>query len=70
MVVAGYVLSVFNHLQEEHGRMTPGGNTPIRRRGGNSQSQTQKPPDGSTTPAAVEFSQELIKNEMTQQMFT
>ncbi len=39
MIVAGYILSVYNSLQEEAQRLTPG-NTPIRRRGA-TQTQTQ-----------------------------
>ncbi|KAJ8316138.1 hypothetical protein KUTeg_006152 [Tegillarca granosa] len=39
MIVAGYILSIYNHLQEEQQRMTPG-NTPVKRRH-ESQSQVQ-----------------------------
>ena len=38
MMVAGYILAVHQHLEEEQFRNTPG-NTPVRRRGQSSQSQ-------------------------------
>ncbi|XP_013399576.1 DNA polymerase epsilon catalytic subunit A [Lingula anatina] len=72
MIVAGYILAVYKQVQEEARSMTPG-NTPIRRRH-TSQSQTQTNPavksmDGAATPAQVEFSQNLIEGDLTQQMF-
>ena len=66
MIVAGYILSVYSHLQDEQGRSTPG-QTPVRRR---QASQTQNlPPDTTTTPATVTFTQELIAGDLAQQMF-
>ncbi|XP_069115944.1 LOW QUALITY PROTEIN: DNA polymerase epsilon catalytic subunit A-like [Argopecten irradians] len=68
MIVAGYILSVYTNVMEEHQRLTPG-NTPVKRRH-NSQSQSQqKPLETSATPATVTFSQELIAGDLAQQMF-
>ena len=38
MIVAGYILAVFQYQTDEQQRLTPG-NTPIRRRGGSQMSQ-------------------------------
>ncbi|XP_060084893.1 DNA polymerase epsilon catalytic subunit A-like, partial [Ylistrum balloti] len=68
MIVAGYILSVYTNVMDEHQRLTPG-NTPVKRRH-NSQSQSQqKPLETSATPATVTFSQELIAGDLAQQMF-
>lgn len=40
MIVAGYILSIYSHMQEEQHRMTPG-NTPVKRRH-SSQSQVSR----------------------------
>ncbi|XP_048254478.1 DNA polymerase epsilon catalytic subunit A-like isoform X1 [Haliotis rufescens] len=65
MIVAGYILSVYNQIDEEQRRLTPG-NTPIRRR---DSSQTQKHLDPSATPSTVSFAQDLVQGELAQQMF-
>ncbi|KAH3704590.1 hypothetical protein DPMN_079648 [Dreissena polymorpha] len=65
MIVAGYILSVYNNLHEEQQRLTPG-STPVRRRHG---TQSQPVPDTTTTPSAVSFAQNLIQGELAQQMF-
>lgn len=41
MIIAGYILSIYNHMQEEQQRLTPG-NTPIRRHDNSSQTQVDK----------------------------
>ena len=38
MIVAGYILAVFQYQTDEQQRLTPG-NTPVRRRGGSQMSQ-------------------------------
>ena len=38
MIVAGYILAVYQYQMDEQRRLTPG-NTPIRRRGGSQMSQ-------------------------------
>ena len=38
MIIAGYILAVYQMQEEESTRLTPG-NTPVRRRGGSQQSQ-------------------------------
>lgn len=65
MIVAGYILAVYNNLQEESCRLTPG-NTPIRRR---HMSQTQTILDATAMPSAVSFAQNLIQGDLAQQMF-
>ncbi|KAL5019574.1 hypothetical protein ScPMuIL_002466 [Solemya velum] len=65
MIVAGYILSIYNHMQEEQQRMTPG-STPIRRH--DNSSQTQKP-DSTAIPATITFAQELVQGDLSQQMF-
>ena len=40
MIVAGYILAVFQYQMDEQQRLTPG-NTPIRRRGGSQMSQVR-----------------------------
>ncbi|KAK3581719.1 hypothetical protein CHS0354_015350 [Potamilus streckersoni] len=65
MIIAGYLLSVYNNLQEEQRRLTPG-NTPVRR---HNQSQTQVIMDNTTTPGSVSFAQNLISQDLAQQMF-
>ncbi|CAC5377738.1 POLE [Mytilus coruscus] len=69
MIVAGYILSIYNHMQEEQRRMTPG-NTPIKIITTVSRSQSQTPvmpPE--TTPSSVSFAQDLIQGDLAQQMF-
>ncbi|XP_077998858.1 DNA polymerase epsilon catalytic subunit A-like [Glandiceps talaboti] len=65
MIVAGYILAVYQHSVEEQRRHTPG-NTPIRRRGN---SQTQKVVDTGTTPSTVSFAQDLVSGELSQRLF-
>ncbi|XP_052824360.1 DNA polymerase epsilon catalytic subunit A-like [Octopus bimaculoides] len=64
MIVAGYILSMYNEIQDEHRRRTPG-NTPVQRRS----SQTQTITDYSTAPSIVTFAQDLIQGDLAQQMF-
>lgn len=67
MIIAGYILAIHKHIQEEQDRVTPG-NTPIRRR--NNQSQTQKTQgDLTTTPSLVGYSQGLVDEELSQRLF-
>ncbi|XP_074652055.1 DNA polymerase epsilon catalytic subunit A-like [Tubulanus polymorphus] len=74
MIVAGYIMSVYEHLHEEHNRLTPG-NTPVRRRR-NSLSQTTQTPTSNpaatattaATPVTVQFSQQLISKDIQQNL--
>ncbi|XP_041470272.1 DNA polymerase epsilon catalytic subunit A-like isoform X2 [Lytechinus variegatus] len=67
MIIAGYILAIHKHIKEEQERATPG-NTPIRRR--NNQSQTQKTQgDPTTTPSLVSYSQGLVDEELSQRLF-
>lgn len=65
LIVAGYILSVYNQLQEEQKVQTPG-NTPVKRR---HNSQSQKVVETTTTPQSVTFAQELVAGDLAQQMF-
>ncbi|XP_033110052.1 DNA polymerase epsilon catalytic subunit A-like isoform X2 [Anneissia japonica] len=66
MTIAGYILAIYQHLQEDMLQNTPG-NTPVRRRG-NTQTQLSNA-DPSTTPSIVGFSQELISGDLSQRLF-
>ena len=69
MIVAGYMLAIYQNSQEQQRQNTPG-NTPVRRRG-NTQTQVSQPheADSTTTPATVEYAQTLIKGELSQRLF-
>ncbi|EDO36342.1 predicted protein, partial [Nematostella vectensis] len=67
IVIAGHIHAMYKHALEERRIIEPG-TTPIRRRGGSSQSQRAK--ESSTTPGHVNFAQERIQGEMTQQLFS
>ncbi|KAK2153411.1 hypothetical protein LSH36_298g04118 [Paralvinella palmiformis] len=65
MIIAGYILSVYRHLQEVSLERTPG-STPVQRR---SNTQTQITLDSLTTPDVKEFVQDLIQKDLCQNMF-
>ncbi|XP_077864309.1 DNA polymerase epsilon catalytic subunit A-like [Saccoglossus kowalevskii] len=65
MIIAGYILAVYQHSKEEQQHHTPG-NTPIRKRGN---TQTQKSSDTTATPSTVNFAQDLVAGELSQQLF-
>lgn len=67
IVVAGHIHAMYKHSLEERRIIQPG-TTPIRRRGGSSQSQ--KTVQSSATPSLVSFAQERIQGELTQQLFS
>ncbi|ESO90687.1 hypothetical protein LOTGIDRAFT_217825 [Lottia gigantea] len=66
MLIAGYILSVYNQMLEEQRRFTPG-NTPLHNRFDSS--QTPVVIDTSATPSTITFSQNLVQGELAQQMF-
>ena len=70
MIIAGYILAIHKHFQDEQERVTPG-NTPIRRRNNQSQTQTQQPQHGdlTTTPGLVSYAQGLVDEELSQRLF-
>ncbi|XP_071480194.1 DNA polymerase epsilon catalytic subunit A-like [Diadema antillarum] len=69
MIIAGYILAIHKHIQEEQERMNPG-DTPIRRRSNQSQpTQQQQHGDLTTTPSLVSYSQGLVEEELSQRMF-
>ncbi len=69
MIIAGYMLAIYQNSQEQQRQNTPG-NTPVRRRG-NTQTQASQPheADNTTTPATVEYAQTLISGELSQRLF-
>ncbi|XP_031567678.1 DNA polymerase epsilon catalytic subunit A-like [Actinia tenebrosa] len=67
IVIAGHIHAMYKHSSEERRTVQPG-TTPIRRRGGSSQSQ--KTVQSSATPSLVTFAQERIQGELTQQLFS
>ena len=71
MIIAGYMLSIYQNAQEQTARQNTPGNTPVRRRG-NTQTQASQPSheaDLTTTPATVEYAQKLINGELSQRLF-
>lgn len=58
---------MYKHSSEERRTVQPG-TTPVRRRGGSSQSQ--KTVQSSATPSLVTFAQERIQGDLTQQLFS
>lgn len=63
-VIASYMNAVFDKLQEESGRYTPG-NTPIKRKV--SSQASRKPPDA--LQGYVEFAQDLVSGELAQKLY-
>lgn len=63
-VIASYMNAVFEKLQEESGRFTPG-NTPMKRKV--SSQASRKPPDA--LQGYVDFAQELVSGELAQKLF-
>lgn len=68
IVVAGHIHAMYKHSLEERRIIQPG-TTPIRRKGGSSQSQ-RTAVESSATPSLVSFAQERIQGELTQQLFS
>lgn len=74
MLVKGYILAMFHHLEEELARIAPG-HTPIRRRGLTpSQTPGLATPGREaglgtgTVPGVVAYSQELVQGQLSQQL--
>ncbi|XP_064102350.1 DNA polymerase epsilon catalytic subunit A-like [Macrobrachium nipponense] len=64
-VIASYMNAVYEKLQEESGRFTPG-NTPMKRKV-SSQSLSRRPKDN--VQGHVEYAQDLISGEMAQKLY-
>lgn len=65
-VIASYISTIYEKLQEETGRYSPG-NTPMKRKASSQASQSQTPQG--TNKSCAEFAQELVAGQLAQKLY-